>query len=311
MWRICINKCSGGWHVYRNCWGHPDGHRILASGPMAQVWLILLCLLWVSVIPGLAEVYRWTDEAGRVHFTDNPDTIPPERRGHSRQLSPPTTTPEGTTDVPAGPRVPTTPTVTTGSPQPAAPEDVSLLQRQARALEEQIAAALQARQKYLDQLKAVREVRASPDFGRQRRQIDELGRSLAAVERQLDTLYAELRQVQAKLQETGQATQPPPTGKRPPGEAVLDNQGHDRTYWRQRLEALQTRLRQAQEQRQATLAQLGSEEERRAFGRRGVEVLRNTRTLEQLNQEIRDTEAALEALRQDATRASAPVEWLQ
>jgi septation ring formation regulator EzrA len=185
------------------------------------------------------------------------------------------------------------------------------LQRQARSLEERIAAALQERQKYLDQLKATPEVRASPEFGRQRRQIDETGRSLAAVERQIDTLSAELRQVQAKLQGAGQAAPPAPVGRALPDTVMLDTQGHDRTYWRQRLEALQTRLRQAKEQRQTILAQLGAEEERSAFGRRGVEVLRQARTLDQINQEIRNTEAALEALRQEATRARAPAEWLQ
>src|SRR6516165_1045000 len=34
----------------------------------------------------VAQIYRWTDETGRVHFTNNPDSIPPDRRPDSRQL---------------------------------------------------------------------------------------------------------------------------------------------------------------------------------------------------------------------------------
>jgi hypothetical protein len=208
--------------------------------------------------------------------------------------------------------VPTVPTTTTGSTPPASPESASLLQEQARTLDEQIAAALQERQTYLDQLKAIREVRASPAFGQQRRQIDELGRSLAAVERRLDTLYAARQQVQTKLQGSEpSAARPAPAGQGPQGAVVLDKQGHDRAYWRQRLEPLQAQLRQAQEQRQALLAQLAPEDERRSFGRRGVEVLRHTQALERIEQTIRTTETALQALQQDATRAGAPAEWLQ
>jgi hypothetical protein len=280
---------------------------------MVKVWLMLLCLWWGSATPGLAQIYRWTDDAGRVHFTDNPGTIPPERRAHSRQLAPDTAGSENTIDVPASTPAPTVPTATTDSPQPAATENASLLQEQAHILDEQIAAALQERQTYLDQLNAIREVQASPFFGQQRRRIDELGRSLAAVEERLDTLYAARQQVQAKLAGSEPAAaRPAPTGQDLQGSVLLDKEGHDRAYWRRRLEPLQARLRQAQEQRQAVLAQLAAPiEERSSFGRRGVEVLRHTQALERAEQDIRTTETALQALWQDATRAGAPAEWLQ
>ena len=48
------------------------------------LWIALVWLIWVSVSPALAEVYRWTDDAGKVHLTDNPDTIPPAYRARAR-----------------------------------------------------------------------------------------------------------------------------------------------------------------------------------------------------------------------------------
>ena len=93
---------------------------------------------------------------------------------------------------------------------------------------------------------------------------------------------------------------------------MRDNRGHNRAYWRRRFEPLQARLRQAQKQRQTVLAQLEAPlKKRNSFGRRGVEVLRYTQALERAGQDIRTTETALQGLRQDATRAGAPAEWLQ
>ena len=51
---------------------------------MMGLWIALVWLMWVSVSPALADVYRWTDDAGNVHLTDNPDTIPPAYRARAR-----------------------------------------------------------------------------------------------------------------------------------------------------------------------------------------------------------------------------------
>jgi hypothetical protein len=278
-----------------------------------MAWLLLLYLLWGSVTPGLAQIYRWTDNAGRVHFTDNPGTIPPERRAHSRQLAPDTTRSGDAADVPAQSLAPGVPPATTNSPQPAASERALLLQKQAQTLEDQIAAALQERQQLFEQINATRSIRLNPFSGAlERRQIDVQGRALATVEKRLDALNAEWQQVQATLQELEQETGPVPLESGPQRGPMLDNQGHDRTYWRQQLATLHTQLQQAQEKRRALLENLGADSrERRGFGRRGYEVLQQTRMLEQTEQDIRETEAAMEALRQDATRAGAPSEWLQ
>jgi hypothetical protein len=208
---------------------------------------------------------------------------------------------------------PGVPPATTDSPQPAASERALLLQKQAQTLEDQVAAALRERQQLFGQINATRSIRLNPFSGAlERRQIDEQGRTLAAVEKRLDALNAELQQVQAKLQELEQGTGPVPLERGLQREPMLDNQGHDWTYWRQQLDALRTQLQQAQEKRRALLENLGADSrERRGFGRRGYEVLQQTRMLEQTEQEIRETEAALEVLQQDATRAGAPAEWLQ
>ena len=60
-----------------------------------RLWIALVWFIWVSVSPALAEVYRWTDNAGKVHLTDNPDTIPPAYRARARSSgSGPSTTDE-------------------------------------------------------------------------------------------------------------------------------------------------------------------------------------------------------------------------
>jgi Domain of unknown function (DUF4124) len=277
---------------------------------MRQLWCLLLWICWLSVMPGLAQVYRWTDKDGRLHYTDNPEAIPADRRPYSRPLSPPDT---GDTSRSA----PTSPS----PPQPSAPRsapheppaEIALLQQQARRLEQQIAVILQERQDLLAQLKAVRPIRMNPAFGQQRRRVDEAGHVLAEVEKQLDALYAELQEVQATLQEREQAQ---PSGRIPstaPGEVVVDTQGHDQAYWRQRVASVQAQLQHAREQRQAILTQLAPEtpEERSAFGRRGREVLQLVEALERTTQDIRAAEAALQAVRQEAYQAGAPAAWLQ
>ena len=80
--------------------------------------------------------------------------------------------------------------------QSATPTGMSPLQQKAQAVEQQIAAAQQERQHLLDELREVRPIRMNPAFGgRERRRVDEMGRALAALEMQLDTLYAELQDI--------------------------------------------------------------------------------------------------------------------
>jgi septal ring factor EnvC (AmiA/AmiB activator) len=277
----------------------------------------LMCLFWIAALgldvqPGLAKVYSWRDEKGQLHFTDNPANIPPHLRPESHEL-PPAPQPGGPTETRQAeePSPPDSRAAPTSKPVAApSPGQIASLERRASDLQKQIEAAQQERQQYLDKITAVRDVRTNPAFGRQRRRVDEWGRALAAVERRLNTLRQELEDVQGTLQQLEQARQPalrPP----PPSEAVVfDAEGHTRDYWQQRAHPLRTQLQQAREQRKQILARLAEEPEG-AFGRRGEEVLRMTRTLKETEATIRQTEAALQQLRQEAKAAGAPLEWLQ
>ena len=46
----------------------------------------VLVLSLAFVVPSLADIYRWEDESGVVHFTDDPSTIPAKYRGKSRDI---------------------------------------------------------------------------------------------------------------------------------------------------------------------------------------------------------------------------------
>ena len=63
---------------------------------MMGLWIALVWLIGVSVSPALAQLYRWTDDTGKVHITDNPETIPPAYRDRARSSAsdapPPDTT---------------------------------------------------------------------------------------------------------------------------------------------------------------------------------------------------------------------------
>jgi chromosome segregation ATPase len=274
---------------------------------MMQFCCLLLGLFFLPATVSLAQIYRWTDDAGRVHFTNNPETIPADRRPYSRQItSGPSATPPPSDVAPAASLPSTLPSGSSQS-EPSAP--TADIQRRIHALEQQIAALRQERQQILDQLKTVRPIRMNPAFGQERRHVDHLGRTLATVEQQLDTLYAELQQLSRQQSAvTADTSITPPTE-----EVILDKQGHDQSYWRQRFQTLQERLQQARQQRQAILTELAGElsEERGAFGRRGREVLQLVNILEQLDQEIHETETALQALRREAMYAGAPAQWLQ
>jgi hypothetical protein len=269
---------------------------------MIGLWIAFLWLIWVSASPALAEVYRWTDNAGKIHLTDNPDTIPLAYRARARASgsSTPAADESPSVDAPPSPPQPR-PVERTPAVQAPEPSDAPSAPQIAE-LEQQIAMARQERQTYLEQLSGVRDVQATPLFVRQRRQIAELGQALLTVEQQLDTLEQARQQLQAR--------------HTPPLEAsdvVLDNAGNDATYWQRRVTAARERLQQAQIQRRDLLTQLGAVDdgEERIMGRQGHNVLQQAQALKQVEQEIDATEAALQAVQQEALQAGAPRAWLQ
>ena len=271
-----------------------------------RLWIALVWLIWVSVSPALAEIYRWTDDTGKVHLTDNPDTIPPAYRARARSsgASPSATDATPSINVQPSPLqpLPTERTPTSQAPAPAATPTTPDIAE----LEQQIAAARQERQTYLEQLSSEQPVYANPLFVRQRRQIAELGYALLTVEQQLYTLQAALEQAQ-QHQQALHAPPPEQSG------IVLDQAGNDATYWQQRMSAARERLQQAQMQRRDLLTQLAAvaDGEQGIIGRQGYEMLQQAHALQQTEQEIDAAEAALQAMQQEAVQVGAPRAWLQ
>ena len=273
---------------------------------MIGLWIAFLWLIWVSASPALAEVYRWTDNAGKIHLTDNPDTIPPAYRARARASGSSTPAADQTPSVDAPPSPPQPlPVGRTPAAQAPEPSDAPSAP-QIAALEQQIAMARQERQIYLEQLSSVRDVQATPVFVRQRRQIAELGQALLTVEQQLDALQAALEEAQQQLP----ALQAPPLEQ---SNVVFDRAGNDATYWQQRVTAARERLQQAQMQRRDFLSQLAAAAgaEQGIMGRQGYEMLQQAQALQQAEQEIDAAEAALQAMQQEAQQAGAPLAWLQ
>ena len=269
---------------------------------MMGLWIACIWLIWASASPALAEVYRWTDNAGKIHLTDNPDTIPPAYRARARASGANTPATDETPSVDAQPSPAQLPpaerTPASQAPAPAAAPAAP----QIAALEQQIAAARQERQTYLEQLSGVRGVQATPEFVRQRRQLAELRQALLTVEQQLDTLEQARQQLQAR------DVSPPEQSQ-----AVLDKAGNDATYWQRRVAAARERVQQAQTQRRDLLTELAAvaDGEQRPIGRQGHNMLQQAQTLQQVEQEVDAAEAALQAVQQEARQAGAPRAWLQ
>lgn len=59
------------------------------SGPaILSLWLILgiFALSQLLAPPASADIYRWEDESGVIHFTDDPASIPVKFRGKTREI---------------------------------------------------------------------------------------------------------------------------------------------------------------------------------------------------------------------------------
>ena len=56
-------------------------HPALRPSPAAL--LAVVATLAVLAAPGAAEIYRWTDERGRLHFSQDLDRVPPRYRAQA------------------------------------------------------------------------------------------------------------------------------------------------------------------------------------------------------------------------------------
>jgi len=262
--------------------------------------------MWVSVFSALAEVYRWTDDAGKVHLTDNPEAIPPAYRARARASGADPATTDETPSVDARPSPPQPLPAGRMPPTQAPTASAALTTPEIADLERRIAAVRQERQTYLEQLTSERPVHANPLFVRQRQEIAELGYALLNVEQQLDVLQAALEQAQQQLQ----VLHAPPLEQ---STVVLDRAGNDATYWQQRATAARERLQQAQRQRRDLLTQFtaAAGAEQGIMGRQGYEMLQQAQALQQIELEIDAAEAALQAVQQEALQVGAPRAWLR
>lgn len=277
--------------------------------------LSILCLgiLWGTVTLGWAEIYRWTDTNGQIHFTDNPLAIPPAYRNQVKVSAPNSAQETSAAPPPAVPLSATGETFVSpgatdsGTDDPSEPREQRL-----RTLEQKLTEARQQRQTYLDQIVNTRSIRLNPAFGRKRRQIANLGQELATVERQIDTLQADLQQAR-EAQGTASGFSSPGPEAPQPGDDQQNASLEPASVWQRRFRTARDRVRQAQAQRQSVVTLLSGEEQRprQAFGRRGHEVVQHTRELQRLEETIHTAEAALERLEAEATQAGIPQEWRQ
>jgi hypothetical protein len=114
------------------------------------VWIALSLLALTA--PALADVYRWEDEAGVLHFTDDPSSIPEKYRGRVKDIlkTPPSAGKPGlstignSTSPPSSSPAPSLPMEGT-SPAPP-PQDS--LQSQA----EQLRAKIAAKEQFIDRI---------------------------------------------------------------------------------------------------------------------------------------------------------------
>lgn len=90
----------------------------------------VLALSLSFVVPSLADIYRWEDESGVIHFTDDSSAIPEKYRGMSREIQrtppaagQPSLSTTGASSSPPEPSVSPTPSNGERLDRPALPRD--------------------------------------------------------------------------------------------------------------------------------------------------------------------------------------------
>jgi len=61
-----------------------SGLKAMCVALLPAVAALVLAIAFVN--PSLADIYRWEDESGGVHFTDDLSTIPAKHRGKAREI---------------------------------------------------------------------------------------------------------------------------------------------------------------------------------------------------------------------------------
>ena len=116
------------------------------------LWLVggMLAFSTLLAPPASADIFRWEDESGGIHFTDDPSTIPAKYRGKTRDIlktppeaGKPSLSTMGAPSSPPGPSF--SPGPSNGEPldRPAIPEDDDATQA------EKLRAKIDAKERFL------------------------------------------------------------------------------------------------------------------------------------------------------------------
>jgi hypothetical protein len=116
------------------------------------LWLLggMLAFSTLLAPPASADIYRWEDESGVIHFTDDPASIPVKFRGKSREIlkTPPA---EGKPSV-STIRAPSSPPGPSQSPGPSSGETIDrplLPQDDDETLAEKLRAKIDAKERFI------------------------------------------------------------------------------------------------------------------------------------------------------------------
>ena len=72
--------------------------------PMAMLGLLAAVVL--PAAPAFAQMFRWTDEQGGVHYTQGPDSVPERFRSKAQMMALPERAPSPPTNAAAGESAP-------------------------------------------------------------------------------------------------------------------------------------------------------------------------------------------------------------
>jgi hypothetical protein len=105
-----------------------SGLKAMHAALLSAVAMFILSL--ASTVPSLADIYRWEDESGVIHFTDDLSTIPAKYRRKAREIQKtppgagqPSLSTMGAPSSPPGPPFSQTPSNGEPPDRPAIPED--------------------------------------------------------------------------------------------------------------------------------------------------------------------------------------------
>jgi hypothetical protein len=124
------------------------GLNAMLSALLPAAAILILSLAFVA--PSLADIYRWEDESGGIHFTDDLSAIPSKQRGKAREIQKtppapgkPSVSTMGAPSPPPGPSFSPGPSNGETLDRPAIPEDDDAMQA------EKLRAKIDAKERFI------------------------------------------------------------------------------------------------------------------------------------------------------------------